>query len=127
MFLWTGLLTVVFGIICFFFLPNTPLTAWFLKSGDRILAVERIAVNQQGIKNKKWKKYQLLEPFKDIAVYCYMIFLIFSMIPPIEMSLLNFLSGSRYCSRGVVKLFQHTYPEFRVHNTAKSVIQFWRR
>ena len=106
MFLWTGLLTVVFGIVCFFYLPNTPLTAWFLKSEDRILAVERIAENQQGIKNKKWKKYQFTESFKDGAVYCYMIFLVFSkflticFLPYMNVLIISF---SRYCSRSTVK------------------------
>ena len=77
MFLWTGLLTAVFGVICYFILPSSPLTAWFLSPEDRVLAVERIAVNQQGIKNTKWKKKQFLEALKDPVIYCYIIFFFF--------------------------------------------------
>ena len=46
-FLWTGLLTIVVGIIFFFVVPDNQLNARFLSKEDQILAIERIRKNQQ--------------------------------------------------------------------------------
>lgn len=51
-FLFTGLLTVVIGFIFLAVVPDNQLNARFLKKEDRILAIERIRVNQQGVGNK---------------------------------------------------------------------------
>ena len=47
------------------FLPDSQMNAWWLSSQDRVLAVQRIRVNQQGIGNRKFKWYQLREAFLD--------------------------------------------------------------
>jgi ACS family allantoate permease-like MFS transporter len=47
-FLVTGLLTVVIGIIFLFVVPDNQLNARWLKKEDRVLAIERIRTNQQG-------------------------------------------------------------------------------
>jgi len=80
-FLWTGLLTIVVGIIFFFVVPDNQLNARFLSKEDQILAIERIRKNQQGgmfpfcafyfsrvrwadlfpVGNKHFKMYQLKE------------------------------------------------------------------
>ena len=41
-----------------FFFPDSPATARFLTPEERVLAVERIKVNQAGLENKHWKKEQ---------------------------------------------------------------------
>jgi len=51
-FLVTGLLTVVMGIVFLFEVPDNQLNARWLKKEDRILAIERIRINQQGVGNK---------------------------------------------------------------------------
>ena len=51
-FLVTGLLTVVIGVIFLFVVPDNQLNARFLSKEDRILAIERIRINQQGVGNK---------------------------------------------------------------------------
>jgi hypothetical protein len=40
-FLFFGLITVVFSVVVWFFLPDSPLTARFLKGDDRLVAIER--------------------------------------------------------------------------------------
>lgn len=52
-FLAIGLLTVVVGVIFLFFMPDNQLNARFLTKDERLLAVERVRVNQQGIGNKQ--------------------------------------------------------------------------
>ena len=64
-FLFLGLLTIVAGGIILIFLPDNQLNARWLSKEDRLLAVERVRVNQQGIGNKKFKWYQFREAFGD--------------------------------------------------------------
>ncbi|TVY36752.1 putative transporter [Lachnellula subtilissima] len=64
-FLFLGLLTIVAGGVILIFLPDNQLNARCLSKEDRILAVERVRVNQQGIGNKKFKLHQCREAFAD--------------------------------------------------------------
>lgn len=64
-FLFLGLLTIVVGGLIFVFLPDNQLNARWLTKEERILAVERVRVNQQGIGNKKFKIHQFKEAFAD--------------------------------------------------------------
>jgi hypothetical protein len=75
MFLWTGLVTAAFGVVLFFVMPDNPLKARFLTPRERILAIERIRMNQQGVGNKHFKKYQFLEALKDPLVFRMKMFL----------------------------------------------------
>ena len=43
---------------CRFFFPDSPANAWFLTPEERVIAVERIKVNQAGVENKRWKREQ---------------------------------------------------------------------
>lgn len=68
MFLMTGGLTVACGILFFFVIPDDVSTSWFLTEEEKVLCVERIRSNQQGVKNTTLKKYQAIEALKDPAV-----------------------------------------------------------
>lgn len=46
-------------------MPDNQLNARWLKPQDRVLAVERVRINQQGIGNKHFKFYQLKEALTD--------------------------------------------------------------
>lgn len=43
-----GIVTTVFGIFCFFFLPNTPADAKFLTEEERMLAMARLKLDSHG-------------------------------------------------------------------------------
>ncbi|KAJ5304478.1 uncharacterized protein N7443_004138 [Penicillium atrosanguineum] len=60
-----GAITVVWGIILVILLPQNPATASFLKPEGRVLAVERMRVEQTGIENKQFKSYQIRELVRD--------------------------------------------------------------
>jgi MFS transporter, ACS family, allantoate permease len=64
-YLFSGLLTIVVGVVFLIVAPDNQLNAWWLSKSDRILAIERVRVNQQGIGNKHFKLYQLKETFLD--------------------------------------------------------------
>lgn len=63
-----GGLTFLFGIWCFF-LPNSPLTAWFLSAEERVVAIERLRQGQTGVKNQTIKTGQIKEALLDAKVW----------------------------------------------------------
>ncbi|KAJ7646815.1 MFS general substrate transporter [Roridomyces roridus] len=77
-FLFTGLLTVVFSIVVYLFLPDSPTTARFLSHDEKILAVERLRANNTGTETKQWKWEQVWECLLDPKTWAWfsMIFLI---------------------------------------------------
>ncbi|CDO94621.1 unnamed protein product [Kluyveromyces dobzhanskii CBS 2104] len=61
MFLVVGLITVAFGFVTLFFLPNNIPHAWFLDEQEKIQVIEHIRSNQTGLETKKIKMYQVKE------------------------------------------------------------------
>ncbi|TFK54719.1 MFS general substrate transporter [Heliocybe sulcata] len=70
----TGVITLVVAVLFWFFFPDSPATARFLSAEERVLAIERIKVNQAGVENKRFKKEQLIEAFKDPKTYLFFFF-----------------------------------------------------
>lgn len=60
-FLMMGLITIVFGFVVFFYLPNNPSTATFLSDNEKAVILENVRLNQTGTENKQFKKHQLYE------------------------------------------------------------------
>lgn len=63
MFLVVGLVTVVFGLLTFFYLPDNVTNAWFLTQEEKLEVVGHIRANQTGLETKKFKKHQIKELF----------------------------------------------------------------
>nr|POF27636.1 putative transporter [Quercus suber] len=80
-FLVTGLLTVVMGVIFWFVIPDNQLNARWLSKEDRVLAVERIRINSQGIGNKTFKWYQFREAMLDPLTWAFFFFALIADIP----------------------------------------------
>ncbi|UNI17479.1 hypothetical protein JDV02_003820 [Purpureocillium takamizusanense] len=68
-----GCITAVWGILLWFVLPDSPLTARFLSQRLKIVAVERLRYEQIGIENKTIKREQVREAFTDPKTYLYMV------------------------------------------------------
>ena len=64
-----GLLTMLYGVFLFFYMPDSPLHAKFLSKEETVLAVERIRANRTGITNRHFKIYQLKEALLDPKSY----------------------------------------------------------
>jgi len=60
--------------------PDSPATAWFLNEEERIMAIERLRGNNQGVGSKKFKKHQFIEAFTDPQTYYIALFVIISAI-----------------------------------------------
>jgi MFS family permease len=63
-----GCLTFLFGIWCFL-MPSSPVSAWFLKPEERVVAVERLRRGATGVRCEKIKWSQIKEAFLDIKVW----------------------------------------------------------
>lgn len=81
LFLVIGLFTAFIGVIFLYVMPDNQLNARFLTPKERILAVERIRVNQQGVGNKHFKYYQFKEALTDPMVWAFVFYSLVADIP----------------------------------------------
>lgn len=80
-FLVNGLLTAAIGVIFLFVMPDNQLNARWLSKDDRRRAVERVRINQQGIGNKHFKAYQLIEALTDPLTWAFGFYALTADIP----------------------------------------------
>ncbi|KAL7006002.1 hypothetical protein EMMF5_004340 [Cystobasidiomycetes sp. EMM_F5] len=73
--------TIAFSFVIFFVLPDSPASAFFLNSRERVLAVKRVSNNQTGIKNKHFKKEHIWVAAKDPKVILLFISVFAAAIP----------------------------------------------
>ncbi|RYN57285.1 hypothetical protein AA0114_g2651 [Alternaria tenuissima] len=64
-FLFCGLLTVIVSVFVWFFMPDSPVEAKFLNDHEKLIAVERLRMNQMGVASRVWKWDHVLEAFID--------------------------------------------------------------
>lgn len=67
LYLFAGSLTIVIGLACFW-MPDSPVTAWFLTEEERVVAVERLRSSQTGVRCHVIKMPQVLEALRDVKV-----------------------------------------------------------
>ncbi|EXJ88440.1 hypothetical protein A1O1_05370 [Capronia coronata CBS 617.96] len=80
-FLVNGCLTAVLGVVFFFVMPDNQLNARWLKPRDRVLAVERIRCNVQGVGNRHFKMYQFREALTDPLTWAFAFYALTADIP----------------------------------------------
>lgn len=90
LFIATGLLTSAMGVLFLLFMPDNQLNAKWLSKRDRVLAIERVRANQQGIGNKKFKMRQLKEALTDPITWAFAFLSLAASIP--NGGLTNFFS-----------------------------------
>ncbi|ESK90302.1 allantoate permease [Moniliophthora roreri MCA 2997] len=64
-----GPVTIAWGVVVWFYLPDSPARAWFLSPEDRLLCVKRVSENHTGIKNKEFKADQVWATLRDPKLY----------------------------------------------------------
>ena len=74
MFLVGGILTILWSLVIFFFMPPDPIRAKGFDERERYIAVARLRVNNAGVRNTHFKKAQIVELFIDVKFW-----IIFSM------------------------------------------------
>ena len=80
-FLIFGSISIVWGVIFLIFMPDLPSSAWFLTEHERVVAVERVAANRQGVKNHHFKTYQMWQAIRDPKTWILFIMAIAAQIP----------------------------------------------
>ncbi|KAF2733369.1 allantoate permease-like protein [Polyplosphaeria fusca] len=78
-FLFCGLLTVVVSIPVYIFMPDSPMEAKFLSHNEKLIAIERLRMNQMGVASRVWKWDHVMEAFLDVKTWLW-----FSMITAIS-------------------------------------------
>lgn len=82
MFLVMGLITIVYGAMVMWLLPDNPISAEFLTDNEKRLVLEHIRNNQTGTENKTFKREQIMELlFKDKHTWPMFFLTVISMIP----------------------------------------------
>lgn len=76
-----GIVTFVWGIVLFAFLPDSPKTARFLSPKDQDFANRRPQQNTHSFKTTVWKKDQFLEALRDPKTWFLFIYTVCSTIP----------------------------------------------
>ena len=69
-----GSFTTAWGVMLFFVLPDSPVTAWFLNHEEKLAAVARVKHNQTGMINRHFKKEQVIETILDPKTWFYFLF-----------------------------------------------------
>ncbi|KZL65271.1 major facilitator superfamily transporter [Colletotrichum tofieldiae] len=80
-FMFFGIITVVFSVVMFLYMPDSPVEAKFLNDHDKLIAIERLRMNQQGVMSREWRWDHLKESLLDIKTWCWF-FLVFSISIP---------------------------------------------
>jgi hypothetical protein len=80
-FLTCGLLTVIVSIFVWFFMPDSPMEAKFLNHQEKLIAVERLRMNQMGVASRVWKWDHVLEAFVDPKTWLWFFMLTAVSIP----------------------------------------------
>lgn len=74
LFIVTGLMTVVVGILFVLHIPDDPSKAWFMTPEEKLMVVARIRTNKQGFGNKHFKMYQFKEAMTEPLTWLYFFF-----------------------------------------------------
>lgn len=69
MFVFLGVLTVIIGVITYFFLPDTPMQARFLTDTEKAAILHHIAENQTGVQNTRFKLAHMGQALLDIQLW----------------------------------------------------------
>ncbi|CZT22433.1 related to permease of the major facilitator superfamily [Ramularia collo-cygni] len=80
-FLFCGCLTVAFSFVVFLFLPDSPMRAKFLSEDDKLLAIERLRMNNMGVSSGVWRWDHVRECVFDIKTWIWFALLTAVSIP----------------------------------------------
>ncbi|KAL5365943.1 major facilitator superfamily domain-containing protein [Aspergillus floccosus] len=81
LFILFGLLTVFWSIVLWFFLPDSPDSAYFLNEKERAFAAPRPKKFQHTTQTKIWKRDQFLETLRDPKSWWFTVFMFNLMVP----------------------------------------------
>lgn len=104
LFLLYGLITILFGILVIFFLPNNPMKSR-LRLEEKLHIIERVRDNQTGIEAKRFKWSQFKEVMLDVKTWLLSIIVISTNVPNGAVSSYSSIITEKYvCSTSGIDL-----------------------
>ncbi|KAG6355294.1 hypothetical protein INS49_003255 [Diaporthe citri] len=108
-----GIITTVFGIICFFFMPHTPADAKFLTEGERAIAMARLKEDAHGatsvadVNEERFDWHWVRMAFKAPQTWFSSLIWFFLLIPLYSFSLFlpTIITGLGYTNPTTAQLF----------------------
>ncbi|KAL2272500.1 hypothetical protein FJTKL_06532 [Diaporthe vaccinii] len=76
-----GSLSVFWGLVSLVVLPDLPSTARFLDEREKAIAVDRVARNRQGVKNRHFRRYQAVQCVKDPKTWILFVLAVAAQVP----------------------------------------------
>lgn len=76
-----GGVAILWGAFVMFWMPDSPMRAKCFTEDDKHLMVERVRINQTGIQNRRFRREQMWEAFRDPQTWCYCGIAIFTTLP----------------------------------------------
>ncbi|KAK4204650.1 major facilitator superfamily domain-containing protein [Triangularia verruculosa] len=114
-FLFCGLLTVVYAVVVLTFMPDSPMEAKYLTDREKVIAVERLRANQMGVSSGKWRWDHVWESLMDLKTWCWFVIII-------AISIVS--GGIGTFGSLIVKSFGYTKFEAILFNIPFGAIQF---
>ncbi|RSM10004.1 hypothetical protein CDV31_007410 [Fusarium ambrosium] len=81
LFLVMGAFQLLWGLVLYIWLPDSPLKDNFLSRKEKYIALDRVRENMIGIENKELKWYQVREAFTDYKTYLLVLFVLSIHVP----------------------------------------------
>ncbi|KAM9880443.1 transporter C417.10-like protein 4 [Verticillium dahliae] len=75
-FLFCGLLTIVWAVIVLILMPDSPMETKYLKQSEKLIAVERLRANQMGVASRQWRWDHAIETLLDVKTWCWSILIL---------------------------------------------------
>lgn len=75
-FLFCGLLTVLYSVVVLVLMPDSPMEAKYLTERERLIATERLRANQMGIAARHWRWDHVIEVMLDLKTWCWFVAII---------------------------------------------------
>ncbi|KAK0648394.1 major facilitator superfamily domain-containing protein [Cercophora newfieldiana] len=72
-FLFCGLLTIVYSVIVLIYMPDSPMEAKYLTEREKVIAVERLRANQMGVASRQWRWDHFRESMLDLKTWCWFV------------------------------------------------------
>lgn len=98
-FLIFGTLSLVAGVWSLLVLPDSPSTCKFLNERERIVAVERVAGNRQGVKNHNFKAAQAWQTLYDPKTWILFVMAVAAQVPNSALTSVSHSFACYSCAR----------------------------
>jgi sugar phosphate permease len=80
-FLTYGCISVLYGFVLLWLMPDSPMRAKCFSEEEKHLMVERVRSNRTGLQNRKFRAYQVKEALLDPQTWCYCLIQICTTLP----------------------------------------------